>query len=144
MRKTRGKFLLAFLSGIIVAAIAIGVDLAFVRFDRTILIHHILGGCIAGLVTTIVTLALQLRQEEQHFLFAAERAAVLAELNHHVRNAIFPLCVYVARSGEPEATRIANECVERINLALRDATVDASVGRFSHTRPERKVRQAAA
>jgi hypothetical protein len=144
MRTTRGKFLVAFLSGILVAAIAIGVDLVFVRFDRTTLIHHILGGCIAGLLTTIVTLALQLRQEEQHYLFAAERAAVLAELNHHVRNAIFPLCVYVARSGEADAARVANECVERINLALRDATVDATVGRFARTRPDPKARRAAA
>ena len=34
---------------------------------------------------------------------AMERAAIVAELNHHVRNAIFPLCLAVQRSGDGDA-----------------------------------------
>jgi hypothetical protein len=143
MRTTRRKILLALLFGLLVSGVTIGLDLSFVRFDH-LLAHLVIAGSIAGLLTIIFTLALQLKQEEQHYLFAAERAAVLAEVNHHVRNAIFPLCVAVNRSGDPDASRLVTECVERINMALRDASVDATVGRYSRTRPEASTQKAAA
>jgi hypothetical protein len=143
MRTTRRKILLALLFGLLVSGVTIGLDLSFVRFDH-LLAHLVIAGSIAGLLTIIFTLALQLKQEEQHYLFAAERAAVLAEVNHHVRNAIFPLCVAVNRSGDPDASRLVTECVERINMALRDASVDASAGRYSRTRPEATAQKAAA
>jgi hypothetical protein len=143
MRTTRRKILLALLFGFLVSGVTIGLDLSFVRFDH-LLAHLVIAGSIAGLLTIIFTLALQLKQEEQHYLFAAERAAVLAEVNHHVRNAIFPLCVAVNRSGDPDASRLVTECVERINMALRDASVDATVGRYSRTRPEAAAQKAAA
>ena len=143
MRATRRKILLALLCGVIVSGVTIGLDLAFVSFDH-LLAHLVIAGSIAGLLTIIFTLALQLKQEEQHYLFAAERAAILAEVNHHVRNAIFPLCVAVNHSGDPDASRLVTECVERINMALRDASVDATVGRYSRTRPAATVQKAAA
>lgn len=143
MRTTQRKILLALLFGILVSGVTIGLDLAFLRFEH-LAAHLVIAGSIAGLLTIIFTLALQLKQEEQHYLFAAERAAVLAEVNHHVRNAIFPLCVAVNRSGDPDASRLVTECVERINMALRDASVDASVGRYSRTRPEPSAQKAAA
>lgn len=143
MRTTRRKVSLALLFGFLVGGVTIGLDLAFVPFDHLVA-HLVIAGCIAGLLTIIFTLALQLKQEEQHYLFAAERAAILAEVNHHVRNAIFPLCVAVNRTGDPDASRLVTECVERINMALRDASVDATVGRYSRTRPEVSAQKAVA
>ena len=143
MRTTRRKIMLALLLGLMVSGVTIGLDLSFVRLDH-LLAHLVIAGSIAGLLTVIFTLALQLKQEEQHYLFAAERAAILAEVNHHVRNAIFPLCVAVNRNGDPDASRMVTECVERINMALRDASVDATVGRFSRTRPKPNAQNAAA
>lgn len=49
-----------------------------------------------------------------------DRVAIVAELNHQVRNAVFPLCLSVQRKGDTESNRIANDAVERINIALRD------------------------
>ena len=143
MKTTQRKILLALCFGLLVSCVTIGLDLAFVRLDH-LLAHLIIAGAIAGLLTIIFTLALQLKQEEQHYLFAAERAAVLAEVNHHVRNAIFPLCVAVNRSGDPDASRLVTECVDRINMALRDASVDATVGRYARTRPQATAQRAAA
>jgi len=143
MRTTRRKIMLALLLGLMVSGVTIGLDLSFVRLEH-LLAHLVIAGSIAGLLTVIFTLALQLKQEEQHYLFAAERAAILAEVNHHVRNAIFPLCVAVNRNGDPDASRMVTECVERINMALRDASVDATVGRFSRTRPKPNAQKAAA
>jgi hypothetical protein len=87
---------------------------------------------IAGMTAVIVALAIQLRHEEVHYQVAMERAAIVAELNHHVRNAIFPLSLALHKLGDANASRIADEAVERINIALRDATADAISGRISY------------
>ena len=88
-------------------------------------IHQLIGDLISALVAVLVCLALLLKFEEMHYRFAMERAGIVAELNHHVRNAVFPLCLAVQRLGDAESNRIANEAVERINIALKDAAADA-------------------
>lgn len=127
------KIWLAVLCGLIVASIAAGVHLATMLHDRTTIMHALLGDFIAGLTAVVVCLAIQLKQEEVHYQTAIERAAIVAELNHHVRNAIFPLCLAVQKLGDVDAMKAANDAVERINLALRDATADALSGKMDYT-----------
>ena len=134
--KRNSKIGLAVLCGFIVAILAAGVHLAIVPRDRTMLLPAMLGDFIAGLTTVVVCLAIQLKQEEVHYRTAIERAAIVAELNHHVRNAIFPLFLAVQKVGDEDALKTANDAVERINMALRDATTDALSGKvdYSETR----------
>jgi len=61
---------------------------------------------------------------------AALRFAIVAEMNHHVRNALFPLCLAVYRKGDSESEQLARETVDRINAALRDAVTDAFTRNF--------------
>jgi len=125
------KISLAVLCGLIVSLIAIGVHLATVPHDinfRNIAI----GDLVAGLTAIIVCLAIQLRQEEVHYRTAMERATIVAELNHHVRNAVFPLCLAVQKTGDEEAIKTSNDAVDRINIALKDATADAISGRVDY------------
>ncbi len=68
-------------------------------------------------------------------MLAIARAAIVAELNHHVRNAVFPLYIAVQKVGDAEAKRIADDAVERINLALRDATADALARGVDYSTP---------
>ncbi len=135
--KRSSKIGLAILCGLIVSCIAAGVHLTLMSLDRTLLLHAMLGDFIAGLTAVVVCLAIQLKQEEVHYETAIERAAIVAELNHHVRNAIFPLCLAVQKVGDAEALKAANDAVDRINIALRDATSDALSGKmdYSETRP---------
>jgi hypothetical protein len=100
--------------------------------DKVLATHILLGDLIAALATMIVCLAIQLRQEEVHFASAMSRAAIVSELNHHVRNAVFPLCLAVQKLGDKDASQVANEAVERINIALKEATADAISGRASY------------
>ena len=100
------------------------VDATVISFTRETLIHQMAGNVIAALVTTLFLLAVQLRNEELHYRFAMERAAIVSELNHHVRNAIFPLCLAVQRTGDQDAVRLSSEAVERINIAMKDAATD--------------------
>lgn len=131
---TRGsKIFLSALCGLIVAVIAAAVHLATLPHDRTTVMNAMLGDFVAGLIAVVVCLAIQLKQEEVHYQTAIERAAIVAELNHHVRNAIFPLCLAVQKTGDADAIKAATDAVDRVNLALRDATSDALSGKMEYT-----------
>lgn len=125
MQNAREKFLIAFVAGLVVTATALIVNATGIPFDRRVWTQVAVGDFIAGLIAGLVALAIQLKNDGAYFRFAMERAAIVAELNHHVRNAIFPLCLAVQRTGDAEGNRLANEAVERINIALRDAITDA-------------------
>lgn len=134
-----GKLGLAILCGVIVGAIAAGVHLATVPLERAVSLHVVIGDLVAALTTIAVCLAIQLRQEELHYRTAIERAAIVAELNHHIRNAVFPLCLAVQKVGDGEAVKAANDAMDRINLALRDATADALSGRVDYVDQDRNA-----
>ncbi|MGI9100907.1 MAG: hypothetical protein ACR2IF_00555 [Terriglobales bacterium] len=125
--------------GFIVAISAVAVDVLVIQFNREVLIHQLAGDVMAFLVTALVCLALQLRNEELHYRFAMERAAIVAELNHHVRNAVFPLCLAVQRSGDAEAQRLSNEAVERINIAMKEAATDVFAMKLNYAPQPRPV-----
>jgi hypothetical protein len=131
------KLGIAILGGLIVGISATAVDLAVVTFNREVIIHQLIGDFIATLVAILVCLALQLRNEELHYRFAMERAAIVSELNHHVRNAVFPVCLAVQRSGDAEAQRLANEAVERINIAMKEAAIDVYAMKINYGAPAR-------
>lgn len=125
MHPTREKFLIALVAGLVVSATALIVNATGIPYDRRIWVQVAVGDFIAGLIAALVALAIQLKNDGSYYRFAMERAAIVAELNHHVRNAVFPLCLAVQRTGDAEGNRLANDAVERINVALRDAMTDA-------------------
>ncbi len=137
------KILLAILAGVFVWGIASVADVALLPLDRAMLIRQIVANFIAGLIAVVVSLIIQLRHEEVHYRVALTRVAIISELNHHVRNAVFPLYIAVHRLGDAEAKRIADEAVERINLALRDATADALARGVEYSPTETEVERAA-
>src|SRR5215472_12154403 len=84
------KISIAVICGVIVAAAAAGVQLATLGVDKGTMAPQLIGDLVAGLVAIVVALAIHLRYESVYYRFAMERAAIVAELNHHVRNAVFP------------------------------------------------------
>ena len=124
MRTTVQKVLLAVGCGLMVTASAALVHATTLPLDRTKLPEFI-GDLVAGLVAMVICLAIHLKYESLYFRFAMERAAIVAEVNHHVRNAVFPLCMIAQRTADPETNRIAADAVDKINIALRDAITDA-------------------
>jgi hypothetical protein len=132
-RKREYKVLKAVAAGILVWLVSSAAQLALLPIDRSLLARQIIANSMGGLVAVIVTLAIQLRHEEVHSQVAMERAAIVAELNHHVRNAIFPMHIAVQTLGDAEAKKIADDAVERINVALKDATTDALAGRVNYS-----------
>lgn len=132
-RKKERKVLKAVAAGALVWIVASFADVALMPLDRVLIPRQAMANLIGGLVAIVVTLALQLRHEEVHYQVGMERAAIVAELNHHVRNAIFPMHVALLRVGDPEAKKIAEDAVERINVALKDATADALARRVEYS-----------
>jgi len=132
-RKKEYKVVKAIAAGILVWLVSTVAQLALVPIDHTTMARQAIANSIGGLVTVIVTLAIQLSHEEVHFQVAMERAAIVAELNHHVRNAIFPMHIAVQRLGDADAKKIADDAVERINIALKDATSDALARRVDYS-----------
>jgi len=131
-RTRRFNIALSIFCGLLVACVAIGVHLATIPHEPGVLLHIALGDVTAGLVAIIIFLALQLKNEETHRDTSIERALIVSELNHHVRNAIFPLCLTVHKAADKEAAQTADAAVERINLVLREATTDAITGRLHY------------
>jgi len=132
MRNRIGKLGLALIGGVAVFASGIAVDLALLGHDRRTIVLFLIANCTAALVAVIAGLTFQLDQEERHFRFATEQAVSMAELNHHVRNAVFPLVLAVQRFNDPESNRLANEAMSRLEIALRDAAVDAYSGKIRY------------
>ncbi len=132
MRNRISNFGLALIGGIAVFVFGIAADLALLGHERRIVIPFLIANCVAGLIAVIAGLAFQLQQEERHFRFATEKAVAMAELNHHIRNAVFPLFLAVQASDDPESSRLANEAMSRLDIALRDATVDAYSGKIRY------------
>jgi len=133
---------LALLGGLVVFAGGLAVGVALLPRDRVTLVHLLIANCVTALIAVVIALLIELRQEERHFRTAAERAAHMAELNHHVRNAVFPLCLAVQRRGDVESDRLAQEAMARLDMALRDAAVDAYSGKIKYA--ETPVRTAKA
>ena len=130
--KKESKVLKAVAAGALVWLSSCAAHIALLPIDRAMIARQLIANSIGGLVAIIVTLAIQLWHEEVHYQTAMDRAGIVAELNHHVRNAIFPMHIAVMRLGDAESKKIADEAMERINMALRDATADALARRVDY------------
>ena len=131
------------LGGLMVFVAGMAVSLALLPRDRVTIVHLLIANCVTALIAVVIALLIELRQEERHFRSAAERAAHTAELNHHVRNAVFPLCLAVQRRGDAESDRLAQEAMARLDIALRDAAVDAYSGKIKYAEVPAKTAKAA-
>jgi predicted membrane chloride channel (bestrophin family) len=130
------KVLTAVLAGVLVWVAASLADVALLPLDRTVIVRQVVANFVAGLVAVVLSLVIHLRHEEGHYRLAIARAAFVAEMNHHVRNAVLPLYIAVQKVGDAESKQIADDAVERINLALRDATADALARGVDYSAPQ--------
>ena len=132
MNNRISSFAFALIGGAVVFLSGLVVDFALLGHERPKAIAFLIANGVAGLIAVITALRFQLRQEERHFRFATEKAVTMAELNHHVRNAVFPLVLAVQRTQDPESNRLASEAMSRLDMVLRDAAVDAYSGKIRY------------
>ncbi len=132
-RKIERKVIKAVAAGALVWIVASVADVALIPIDHSLIPRFAIANLVGALVAVIVSLAFQLKHEEVHFQVAMERAAIVAELNHHIRNAIFPMHLTLQTLGNADAKKISEEAVERVNIALKDANTDALSGRVDYS-----------
>jgi hypothetical protein len=112
---------------VIFAALGVGI----VSFLATELMHYILvpdigrsperliaEGFSALVVTLLAAKLIQVTRERHQLLLA--RMQVIAEMNHHIRNALSPLSLSLDDTENQQLKDLASEAVDRIDWALRE------------------------
>ena len=121
MHSTSRKIVIALTAGAMSTSVAV---LIHTLLGNAVDRHTFVADLIAGLISAIFALGIHLYYESLYYRFALERAAVFSEVNHHVRNAIFPLCLAVQKGDDVNGQRICDDATNRINIALREAVTD--------------------
>jgi hypothetical protein len=111
------------------AAAAVGMGI--VAFAATELMHYILvpdigrsderllAEGLSALVVSCLTAGLVYMSRERQRLMMA-RMQVIAEMNHHIRNALSPVALSVDATDDRQLHRVISEAVDRIDWALRE------------------------
>jgi hypothetical protein len=109
------------------AAVGVGI----VSFLATELMHYLLVPDIgrsherllaegfSALVVSLLTAKLVQITRERHRLTLA-RMQVIAEMNHHIRNALSPVSLSLDATENQQLNRVISEAVDRIDWALRE------------------------
>jgi hypothetical protein len=108
-----------------------GLGIGIVSFLATELMHSILvpdigrsperllaEGFSALVVALLAAKLIQVTRERHQMLLA--RMQVIAEMNHHIRNALSPLSLSLDDTENQQLKNLASEAVDRIDWALRE------------------------
>ena len=116
----RTKLLLGFLfAAAFISAVGYGFDRLLLtegvpRFD-VLLLTDVLTGIVAG----ALFLQFKIRSMEKQKLLE-DRLQKIADMNHHVRNALQVVSYYGYLSKDSEATKLIDESIRRIEWTLRE------------------------
>ena len=112
-----------------IAAAALGVGI--VSFLATELMHYLLvpdigphperllaEGLSAFVVSCLVAKLVHMSRERHRLVVA--RMQVIAEMNHHIRNALSPVALSLDATDDQQLNRVIVEAVDRIDWALRE------------------------
>jgi hypothetical protein len=116
----RWKVLLAFvLSALFVSAVGFAFDRILLREGVTRLDVLLLSNILTGLVAAAFFLQSKLHSEEKERLLQS-RLEKIAEMNHHVRNALQVLAFYAHTAKDPRSASLIDESIHRIEWTLNE------------------------
>jgi hypothetical protein len=81
--------------------------------------ERVLAEGFSALIVTFLTAKLVHIARERHRLTVA-RMQVIAEMNHHIRNALSPISLSLDATENEHLKRVISESVDRIDWALRE------------------------
>jgi hypothetical protein len=109
-----------------VAVFAVTIAAVGFAFDRVLIREGVaragvlfLSNLLTGLVASALFFQYKLRSEERQRLLR-DRVKKLAEMNHHVRNALQVVAFYQYQTPDPEAARLIQESIQRIEWTLQE------------------------
>jgi hypothetical protein len=112
---TRNLVLTAFGIGLAVFLVGFGLDRLLLSDSPALLSSDAVTGGIAALLAYFAVHQYQVRQKEN-----AARLRVVAEVNHHVRNALSAILLSVHIRRDPELLNITESAVSRIDWVLTE------------------------
>lgn len=120
MRKLNHRIVFAVAVFIVfVSAVGFGFDRLLVREGVPSLGVMLLSNALTGLVAGILYLEVRVRAQDRQRLLE-ERLLKVAEMNHHVRNALQVVSFYRYQITDPEASRLLQESIKRIEWTLEE------------------------
>ena len=116
----KATLLFVLVAGLLVAADQLSIRYGLEGSQR--IVDDLLGGLIAGLISYLYECH-RLRQFSKHL-------HVIDLMNHHTRNALQPLMFLTYKSEGKAQMKLVEECVRRIDWALREVLPGKSEERF--------------
>jgi ABC-type bacteriocin/lantibiotic exporter with double-glycine peptidase domain len=107
--------LVGLLAGLGMLAIQVSLDRTLGHPQRTLLYSDLF----MGFVTAIVT-GFGLRHYQNHMRADRARMRMVAEMNHHVRNALTAISLSVYAKNDQQLEQTTREAIQRIDWALRE------------------------
>ena len=131
-------YVTAFLTAVVVFAAGIVVDEWLGIGNREVLYSDVFTAVVAGVLAYIAgRYYAHARQADQ------TRLRMIAEVNHHVRNALTSVLYSVHLNRDPELMRITQDAVARIDWALREVlTETGKAAQFATPEVEAKDKSA--
>lgn len=118
--RRRWKLLLAFvLFAVFISGVGFAFDRILLREGVTRLDVLLLSNILTGLVAAALFLQSKLHAEEKERLLQS-RLEKIAEMNHHVRNALQVLAFYAHTAKDPRSASLIDESIHRIEWTLKE------------------------
>ena len=106
--------------------IAVVITLVGIGLDRLLAVEgvsridiRVLSNALTGLVAGAF-LYVYARKEDKMKTLLQSRMAIVAEMNHHIRNALQVICYYAYRESDQRVVQMIKDSVNRIDWALRE------------------------
>ncbi|HET9741644.1 MAG TPA: hypothetical protein VFQ00_02740 [Terriglobales bacterium] len=111
---------------LLVILIAIIVSVVGIVFDRMLLHAGVPRNFLIVLSNTLTGIVAggffwqAMRRELDHRDFVSRRLRIIADMNHHIRNALQVISLYSYRGQDEKNIKVVNEAVNRIEWALQE------------------------
>jgi two-component sensor histidine kinase len=112
-------FLMSLVAALTVFAIGTGLDLLLIHEHDTRLMIVEASDALGGLVAGGLSFRL-LQYERERRVRLRQRIAVIADMNHHVRNALQVISFTAYTTADKEQLEVVKESMERIQWALKE------------------------
>jgi hypothetical protein len=119
MRPNYRLVLAFFLFAAFVSGIGVGFDRLLLHEGVPRLGVLFLSNLLTGLAAGVLFLQNKIRSQEKQKLLE-QRLNKVAEMNHHVRNALQVVAFYRSQVNDPEAGRLLQESIKRIEWTLEE------------------------
>ena len=106
-----------FVSALFITAVGLVFDRLMLREGISRIDLLVVSNLLTGIVAAGLFLQIKLRAEEKQRLWE-QRLQKLAEMNHHVRNALQVLAYYASQTEDTRAARLIKESIQRIEWTL--------------------------